>query len=163
MPNSSSPSLISGLLGIFGIWLVLKHFPDCASSVFLVLIEGENIPESLLAVQLFHFAVVVLLGLVVIAFRNKVASWLSGSGAEQSVTAPSFLAAGSAVIGLYFTAAGVINIGEHLGISINPASQNGFLLYRGLSSIFTGLILLLGSVGISRAWSKLKGLRQVGV
>lgn len=151
------------MLGIMGIWLILRHIPDLAPSIYIVLAEDENLPNTLLLAHFFHFTVAAFLGIAVVSSRQKCASWLSGSNSEVSIHASSLLAVGSFILGLYFTASGIISIGEHAGISSGPTRQNNFLLYKGFTSIAVGSVLMVCSVGISRVWSKLKGLRRVGV
>lgn len=161
--SQGTQQLISGILGVMGIWLILRHIPDLVSSVYIALTEEEHLPNTLLFVQFFHFAVAAFLGIAVVFTRQKIATWLSGSNAEVSIHAPSLLAVGSVILGLYFAAIGIISIAEQAGIAAGSTRQNNFLLYKGLTSITIGIVLMVCSVGISRVWSKLKGLQRAGV
>lgn len=70
------------------------------------------------------------------------------------------MAVGTALMGIYFIAAGTVLLGEFLAQQRPNASA--YLLGRGGTSVVVGAVLLLSSAGGSRLWALLLKLRSAG-
>lgn len=163
MQRTQTRSLISALIGLLGVWLILRQVPDYASSLFIALSGREEIPTDLLSLYGAHFAVTAVFGIVLILLRGRLARWLVPADSVTSFQERSLIAIGVAVVGAYFVALGAISLGESFAVEQSTHSSNPYLFWRGIIAVGVGLSLFVGSVGISRLWALLAGLRRAGV
>ncbi|WBU39759.1 hypothetical protein [Marinobacter alkaliphilus] len=163
MGQFNTRSLIGAITGLAGIWLLLRQLPSYASSVFATLSGVEGVSSDLLVIHGIHFAVSAVLGLTLVILRGKLAAWLVPEESTNSLEVSSFLAIGAAIIGVYFTAQGVITLGESYTVYRIPDTSNPYLFWNGVFSVAVGLALFLGSFGIGRMWELITKLRRVGV
>ena len=163
MLRTHTCSLVSALIGLLGLWLVLRQVPDFASSLFISLSAREDIPADLLRLYGANFAVTALLGIVLSLLRERLARWLVPAESATTFQVRSLLAVGAAALGVYFVALGGMSLGESFAVEQSANRSNPYLFWRGIIAVVVGLCLFLGSVGISRLWALLAGLRRAGV
>ena len=159
MPRMQTRPLVASLVALMGLWMTLRQLPEVVSSLFMVFSDHGDIPASVLMIHAVHFFSYSLIGVGLILLREKLASWLVPHEASMSIGVRALMAVGTALIGIYFIATGVVSLGE--SFAQQHSSSNPYLLWRGGASLAMGLVLFVGSVGIQRLWVLLVGLRRV--
>lgn len=152
--------LVTSIIALLGLWMVLRHVPDFAVSLTMVLFGQEDISARVLTVHAVHFFSNTLIGLCLILLREKLGRWLVPQTAGVLVSASAWLAVGTALMGIYFVAMGAVSFGE--SFAQPRPSSNPYLLWRGSASVVMGVLLFVGSAGIGRLWALLLGLRRAG-
>lgn len=163
MVKLQTRTLISSLIALLGIWLIVRQIPGFASSLVVVLTDKEQVPASILKIHAIHLFTHLLLGVGLIVLRNAITRWLVPGESGARIFFRVFLAAGTALLGIYFISYGVISLGESLGSRDPNFGANPYLYWRGVFSVSIGALLFFGSVGISRLWTLLLRLRHVGI
>lgn len=163
MVRLQTRTLISSLVALVGTWLIVRQAPDFLAALLIMVTDMEQFPLSILKLQAIHFSINLLLGLILILLRNKIACWLVPNESNVKVLFRLFCAVGSALMGIYFIGLGFISLGESLGSQDAKFGSNPYLYWRGLFSLVIGGILFLGSVGISKLWALLSKLRHAGL
>ncbi len=159
MPRMQTRPLVASLVALMGLWMTLRQLPEVVSSLFMVFSDQGDIPASVLMIHAVHFFSYTLIGVGLILLREKLAGWLVPHEANMSIGVRALMAVGTALIGIYFIATGVVSLGE--SFAQQYSSANPYLLWRGGASLAMGLVLFVGSVGIQRLWVLLVGLRRV--
>jgi len=152
--------LMASLLALLGLWMALRPLPDAAVSLLIALAGQEDISSSVLMAQFVHFFSNSLIGLSLILWREALSRWLVPQGSGVLVSPRACMAVGTALMGIYFIAAGTVLLGEFLAQQRPNASA--YLLGRGGTSVVVGAVLLLSSAGGSRLWALLLKLRSAG-
>lgn len=160
MARMQATPLVTSIIALLGLWMVLRHLPDFAVSLTMVLFGQEDIPASVLTVHAVHFFSNTLIGLCLILLREKLGRRLVPQTVGVLVSTPAWLAVGAALMGIYFVAMGAVSIGESFAQSRPSATP--YLRWRGGASVLIGVLLFAGSAGIGRLWALLLGLRRAG-
>ena len=98
--------LMASLLALLGLWMALRPLPDAAVSLLIALAGQEDISSSVLMAQFVHFFSNSLIGLSLILWREALSRWLVPQGSGVLVSPRACMAVGTALMGIYFIAAG---------------------------------------------------------
>jgi hypothetical protein len=155
----ASRKLVESLLGVAGIWLLLRQIPDYATTLLLVAtgeVREPGVGPSMLAFQSLHFAASVLTGFALLFARKSLAKWLHPGDSESSVQAQPVLAFGVTLLGLYFFIAGILKVAEYFArratVSVEP-----YLLWVGIASSVLGTLMFMACPWVVRASRALTG------
>jgi len=162
MPSFHTRSLCEALLGVAGIWLLVRTLSNQATSLYIAWSSASVAQEAealnMLAIQGVHFFVSLLLGAVLILTRKSISRWLTPSEAEVSASSATLIAVGAALIGIGYLAAGLFTLGTHYARLETVGAASPDSLWRGGLSVAIGIMLFVSSVGIGRLWLRLRAL-----
>ncbi|WP_280539005.1 hypothetical protein [Chromohalobacter sp. 11-W] len=162
MPSFHTRSLCEALLGIAGIWLLVRTLSNQATSLYIVWSSSSVAQEAeapnMLAIQGVHFFVGVLLGAGLLLARKPISRWLTSSEGEVSASSATLMAVGTALIGIGYLASGLVTLGTHYARLETLGAASPDSLWRGGLSASIGIILFASSVGIGRLWLRLRAL-----
>lgn len=162
MPSFHTRSLCEALLGIAGIWLLVRTLSNQATSLYIAWSSSSVAQEAgapnMLAIQGVHFLVSLLLGAALILARKPISRWLAPYETDSSVSSANLIAVGTALIGIGYLAAGLITLGTHYARLEALGSASPDSLWRGGLSVGVGIILFASSLGIGRLWLRLRAL-----
>jgi hypothetical protein len=149
--------LVESLVGMFGIWLIVRGIPDYVSSLYLVATSpGEFMrPEAVLISQGVHFVASLACGLILLLMRHHLSRWLTPGAGAVDVTALSLVAVGAAVIGLYLAGSGLASVTSYLFQFHAFGRTSELLLWSGASSVAIGGLLFAASPRLAKLWSAL--------
>ena len=150
-----SNKLAETLIAVVGIWLVVSPIPDFLASIFsLSYFERYDANQSLFIGQLFFVSAKVLCGFLLILSRKKVVALLGLSVDVDSKTR-SFLTASLFLLGVYFVMNGIVAFGQHYAVEQQANSSNPYLLWQGLFSVISGVLVVIFSPILGKFWAYL--------
>ncbi|WP_280561700.1 hypothetical protein [Chromohalobacter sp. 48-RD10] len=162
MPSFHTRSLCEALLGVAGIWLLVRTLSNQATSLYIAWSSSSMAQEAeatnMLAIQGVHFFVSALLGAVLILARKPISRWLTPHEAAVSASSATLIAVGAAIIGIGYLAAGLNTLGTHYARLETLGTVSPERLWRGGLSIAIGIMLFASSVGIGRLWLRFRAL-----
>lgn len=147
--------LVEALLAVAGIWLLFRQLPDYTATLYVAFFSEDVSRGPLLAIQSIHFAASIVFGFLLIAGRSPIARRLTPAGSQASIGRSAIVAAGTAVVATYFMISGVIELGTSY-MTASRLPNEPFLLWRGIFSFVSGLLLFLCSASCARLWSLLE-------
>jgi hypothetical protein len=150
----SETRFIEGVLGLIGIWLVIRYVPDYVMVLYIDV--GDSTPgavgPSILVLQSIRFGFSVIFGILAIAFRKRIALWLQPGPVVTGLDARGVLIAGCLLIAGYFMLSGVQTLAVHFAWSAHW-TQDAHRLWSGAVSVVVGLALFLAIGWVARWWS----------
>ncbi len=155
--------LLESLIALAGIWLLFRQLPDYVATMYVAFVDSETVQaDRFVAVQSIHFGASVFFGFLLIIVRKFVARWLTSDEVQASVQAEPMMAAGIAVVSLYFVLSGVVALGAHYVTTQMSNASNPYTLWQGVFSVVSGLLLFLLSIGLGRLWLLLRERTRLG-
>lgn len=153
-----SRNVVEALLAVLAIWLIVRTLPDYSLAVYVVLFQTDMTGQfdQLFGFQTARVITNVTLGVIFLWQRHRVSSWLTRSSEEFDVSATIVASLGTALLGIYFAAAGLINLGTYLLSSAEQQSMSRALPWGGAVSVTIGLVLFITSGRIARLWALLR-------
>jgi hypothetical protein len=150
----SESRFVEVLLGLIGLWLVIRYIPDYVTVLYLSLGDAaqETVGPSILVLQTIRFGFSAIFGILAILLRKPIALWLQPGAAVTGLDARGVLLAGCLLIAGYFMLSGLQTLAVHFAWSAHWA-QDAHRLWSGAISVATGLALFLAIGWISRWWS----------
>lgn len=161
-----SRDLIEALLAVLGIWVTVRYVPDYIVTLGMLWnppSRGTVDTGQIHALQALHFGVSVLLGAALIVARKHVARWLNPRSHSSNADPGALVAAGAAIVGVFYIAEGSTALGSHY--LVRPSTEAYSLdatVLHGWISVAVGASLFTTSVGIGRLWLLLGGKAEPG-
>jgi hypothetical protein len=151
---ASESRFVEVLLGLIGVWLVIRYVPDYVTVLYISL--GGSTAEaggpSILVLQSIRFGFSAVFGILAVVLRKRIAFWLQPSAAVTGLDARGILLAGCLLIGGYFILSGAQTIASYFAWA-SHWTQDTYRLWSGAISIVLGLALFLAIGWIARWWS----------
>lgn len=157
MQQVETKTLISALLALAGIWLMLRQVPDYAATVYLIIVDSPDGSSLLVPTQSIRFIASLLCGAFLVLGRRPLADWLVPSSQVTEHQPQSLLSVGVAIVAVYFLLSGLVALGQHVAFSRIQNISDEYVLWQGVFSIGTGVLMFVASVGFARMWSRLRG------
>lgn len=157
MQQVETKALISAISALAGVWLMLRQLPDYAATVYIVIVDSPNGSSPLVPTQSIRFIASLLCGALLVFGRRSLADWLVPNSQVTEHQPQALLSVGVAIVAVYFFLSGLVALGQHVALNRVQNMSNEYVLWQGLFSIGTAILMFVASVGVARMWSRLRG------
>lgn len=155
------------LIALMGIWLIVGPLQSLMGWLFAFVMNRSQSPEdglesSMIVAQTIAVLWSVLLGVILIKLRSRLARWLAPESSSSAISAQALMAVGTALLGVYFLVSGSVDVAIGVGIrragdmTLAPLTQTRHF-WAAVANLIAGLGLFVFSASVARFWQLLRG------
>lgn len=166
MPELKVQRCSEALLALMGIWLIVSPLPSLVAWVLSLLMSQsqrtqDSFESRMLVAQLIAVLCSVVLGLILITLRKRLAHWLAPEPSSNTISAQMLLAVGAALVGVYFLVSGASSLAAVVIVRHNSHTFDSVRQLRRfwvpVTDLVVGLALFAFSTSVARVWQLLRG------
>ena len=141
----SGRRLVEALLAVAGIWMLVRQIPDYITTIYVAAagsLESVWSGPDVVSVQGLHFFVSAVLGTALLLARNVIARRLFPDLNDEALASDGILAAGVAIVGVYYAMSGLIDLSVLADWRPGPPADRSQLWFGAASAILGGLLFV---------------------